>query len=50
MVISEVRTYGGHLSKRTVVPAVYILEKVTTWVTEQRQGPTLNARFGRRRF
>ena len=31
MVVSEVCTYGGHLSKRTVVPAVYILEKVTTW-------------------
>ena len=36
MVISEVSTYGGHLSKSTVVPAVYILEKVTTrdWTTE----------------
>ena len=31
MAVSEVCTYGGHLSKRTVVPAVYILEKVTTW-------------------
>ena len=31
MVASEVCTYGGHFSKRTVVPAVYILEKVTTW-------------------
>ena len=31
MGVSEVCTYGGHLSKRTVVPAVYILEKVMTW-------------------
>ena len=49
MGVSEVCTYGGHLSKRTVVPAVYILEKVMTWDWTT-AGTNPSVRFGRRHF